>query len=197
MRITGEGNGKTFFKQNKNNKSVFSNIGTLKAWHCPHFLLRAMLRHRSYRKQSISPTRRAHSSKPAARWCRGRMGQTDGQNDGSDWRTPYLFLDSAPHTMRSLRKTDMVRNGSDKSLWSQFRGKRESKVGRICEKYPIFKYRAFIQTAVPYRKTRNGTSSHPDCFSMKLAAREPMKHRPHASRLSRSVMREHSAYNNH
>ena len=31
--------------------------------------------------RSISPTRRAHSSKPAARCCSGRMGQTDRQTN--------------------------------------------------------------------------------------------------------------------
>ena len=31
--------------------------------------------------RSISPTRRAHSSKPAARCCSGRTGQTDGRTD--------------------------------------------------------------------------------------------------------------------
>jgi len=85
MRITGEGNGKTFFKQNKNNKSVFSNIGTLKAWHCPHFLLRAMLRHRSYRKQSISPTRGPTAANPPRADAEGEWDrQTDKTTDQTD-----------------------------------------------------------------------------------------------------------------
>ena len=48
-------------------------------------------------QQSIA--RRAHSSKPAARCCRGQMGQTNGQTDR---RTPYRYTDPAPHTMRPL-----------------------------------------------------------------------------------------------
>ena len=35
-----------------------------------------------------SPTRRAHSSKPAALCCSRRMGQTDERTDG---RTPYRY----------------------------------------------------------------------------------------------------------
>jgi len=40
----------------------------------------------------ISFTRRAHSSKPAARCCSGRTGQTDG-------RTLYRYIDHAPLTL--------------------------------------------------------------------------------------------------
>jgi len=40
------------------------------------------------RNRSISPTRRTHSSKPAALCCSGRMGQTDGQS-------PYRYIDPA------------------------------------------------------------------------------------------------------
>ena len=44
-------------------------------------------------KRSISSTRRAHSSKPAARCCCGRqMGHGDGRTDG---RTPCRYIDSA------------------------------------------------------------------------------------------------------
>ena len=39
--------------------------------------------------------RRAHSSKPAAGACGGRMAQTDRQTDGG---TPDRCIDSAPHT---------------------------------------------------------------------------------------------------
>ena len=38
-----------------------------------------LLRHRPCSSRSISPTRRAHSSKPAARFCSGGIGQTDGR----------------------------------------------------------------------------------------------------------------------
>ena len=56
------------------NKSVFSFIRQLSARHCPHLLLCAVLRRRCCRvpapvlrsNQSISPTHRALSSKPAA-----------------------------------------------------------------------------------------------------------------------------------
>ena len=55
-----------------------------------------LLRRRPCSNRSISPPRRAHSSKPVARCCSGRMGQIDG------W-TPYRFVDSAPHTVRAVR----------------------------------------------------------------------------------------------
>ena len=45
--------------------------------------------------RSISPTRRAHSSKPAASYCSGRMARTDG-------RTPHRCVYPAPYTMRTL-----------------------------------------------------------------------------------------------
>jgi len=67
-------------------KQVCAQLGdlrTLKTWHCPHLLLCAvLLRRRPCSNRSISPTRRAHSSKHAARCCSGRMGQTDGRTDG-------------------------------------------------------------------------------------------------------------------
>jgi len=44
--------------------------------------------------RSISPDRRAHSSKIAAAACGGRMGQTDR-------RTPYRYRDPASH-MRAV-----------------------------------------------------------------------------------------------
>jgi len=42
--------------------SVLSHLCTLTTWHCPHSLAAC----RSYNSRSISPTRRAHSSKSAA-----------------------------------------------------------------------------------------------------------------------------------
>jgi len=64
------------------NKSVFSCLRTLTTWHCPH--LQAARRCCSCR--SISPIRRARSSKRAAaglllRARAGRDGRTDGQTD--------------------------------------------------------------------------------------------------------------------
>ena len=44
------------------------------------------MRRRPCSSRSISPTGRAHSSKPAARYCSGRMG-----------RTLYRYIDPAPH----------------------------------------------------------------------------------------------------
>jgi len=69
------------------NKSVFSYLRTLKTWHYLRgLLLSAVLRPCSNR--SISPTRRAHSSKPVARCCSWRMEQTNGLIDGrTDIRT--------------------------------------------------------------------------------------------------------------
>jgi len=55
-------------------------LRTLTTWHCPHSPAAAAER-RLCSNRSISPTRRAHSSKPAARCCSGRMGQRDGQTD--------------------------------------------------------------------------------------------------------------------
>ena len=56
--------------------SVFSFLRQLSTWHCPHLLLRAVLRRQPCSNRSISPS---HSSKPAARCCSGRKGQTDGR----------------------------------------------------------------------------------------------------------------------
>ena len=50
--------------------SVFGYLRTLTTWHCPHSSAAC----RCCSNQSISPTRRAHSSEPAALWDR----QTDG-----------------------------------------------------------------------------------------------------------------------
>ena len=47
-----------------------------------------LLRHRPCSSRSISPTRRAHSSKPAARFCSGGIGQTDGQTDAVPLNRP-------------------------------------------------------------------------------------------------------------
>ena len=55
-----------------------------------------LLRCRPCSNQSVSPTRRAHSSKPAARCCSGRMGQTDR-------RMPYRCIDA--HYVGSANKT--------------------------------------------------------------------------------------------
>jgi len=89
-------------------KQVCAQLGdlrTLKTWHCPHLLLCAvLLRRRPCSNRSISPTRRAHSSKHAARCCSGRMGQTDRRTDRrTHGRTPYRFMDPAPHTMQPVQ----------------------------------------------------------------------------------------------
>ena len=70
------------------NKSVFSYLRTLKARHCPHLLMHAVLRPSAVSAQlcsnrSTSTGRRAHSNKPAARCC----------NREADRRTPYRFMD--------------------------------------------------------------------------------------------------------
>ena len=49
--------------------------------------------------QQMSPAHQAHSSKPAARYYNGQMGQTDRWMDG---RTPYHYKDTAPHTMQAM-----------------------------------------------------------------------------------------------
>jgi len=50
-------------------------------WHCPHPAARLLVTAgpQPCSNRSISPGRRAHSSKPAAAACGGRMGQTDGR----------------------------------------------------------------------------------------------------------------------
>jgi len=64
--------------------------------------------------RSISPARRAHSSKPAARCCSGQMGQTDGRTDGHRTVTQTL-----PHTtcyLLAMRNTlDRTWRRSEKS----------------------------------------------------------------------------------
>jgi len=51
----------------KRNKFVFGSfLRTLTTWHCPHSPAAAAVERRLYSNRSISPARRAHSSKPAA-----------------------------------------------------------------------------------------------------------------------------------
>ena len=74
------------------NKSAFSFLRQLITWHCPHLLLRALLR-RSYcwepdSNRSISPPCRAHSNKPAAAACGGRVRQTDWHTDVRQLHSP-------------------------------------------------------------------------------------------------------------
>ena len=63
--------------------------------------------------------RRAHSSKPAAAACGGRMGQTDKRTDGrTDGRTPDSCKDSAPHTMQAvLIMAHYIQQASQASLF--------------------------------------------------------------------------------
>jgi len=84
-------------------KSAFSFLRRLITWHCPHLLLcdaagcgAAAADRRPCSNRSISPARRAHSNKPAAAECGGRMGQTDGRTD----TVPLLY--PALHTGRSV-----------------------------------------------------------------------------------------------
>jgi len=55
-------NGEVFFHWRYVIKSVFSYLRTLTTWHCPH----SPAARRCFSNRSISPARRAHSSKPAA-----------------------------------------------------------------------------------------------------------------------------------
>ena len=55
------------------NSSVFSFLRQLTTWHCPHApRARRCCCVQPYSSRSLSPARRAHSSKPAARCCSGR-----------------------------------------------------------------------------------------------------------------------------
>ena len=76
-------------------KSVFSFLHQLETWHYPHLLLW----HQSRSARSISPTRRAHSSKPAARCCSGTTGEI---NRWTERQTPHHYTDPAPHTVCAL-----------------------------------------------------------------------------------------------
>ena len=88
----------------------------MSAWHCPHLLLSAVLRRRCCWAQgsnrSISPVRRALSSKPAAAACGGRrVGQTDR-------RTTDRCTDPARRTMRavSINKWTSYRPGGGRTI---------------------------------------------------------------------------------
>jgi len=59
------------FENHKINANIVSFSRQLTTWHCSQLLLRAVLLGAS-RCRSISPARRAHSSKPAARRSSGR-----------------------------------------------------------------------------------------------------------------------------
>ena len=60
----------------------------LTTWHCPHLLLRAVLRFgaATAERRRVIDRYLLLGSKPAAAECGGRMGQTDG-------RTPYRYID--------------------------------------------------------------------------------------------------------
>ena len=62
-------------------------------------LLAVTAERRPCSNRSISPARRAHSSKPAAAAC-GRHGCRK-----TDRRTPDSFIDPAPHTMQAVSIT--------------------------------------------------------------------------------------------
>ena len=71
-------NGEVFFHWRYVIKSVFSYLRTLTTWHCPH----SPAARRCFSNRSISPARRAHSSKPAAArvcfyWSNNINRQTD------------------------------------------------------------------------------------------------------------------------
>ena len=76
----------------RNNKSVFSYLDTLTTWHCPH----SPTAHHWCSKRSISPARRAHTSKTLA------GGLLLLARAGTDGRTPYRFIDPATPTMRAV-----------------------------------------------------------------------------------------------
>ena len=96
--------------ENYTNKSVSSFLRRLSTWHCPHLLPSAVLRRRCCWppavQQSIDiPARRAHSSKPAAAECGGRiMGQTDRRTDGRPLHSPCC----AHYSMRAASITECV-----------------------------------------------------------------------------------------
>ena len=130
-------------------KQVCAQLGdlrTLKTWHCPHLLLCAvLLRRRPCSNRSISPTRRAHSSKHAARCCSGRMGQTDRRTHG---RTPYRFMDPAPHTMQPVQ-TKVKKSHSDIAIFSM----NDSLVSKY-GKFSHTRYRALGPELIPvYRQS--------------------------------------------
>ena len=64
-------------------------LRTLTTWHCPHSLAF------TGSNRSISPARRAHSSKTTARCCSRRLERTGGG-------TLYSFIDPAPPAVRAL-----------------------------------------------------------------------------------------------
>ena len=73
-----------FYALHVNKYRVQHPIRQLTTWHCPHWLLRAVLRRRCCNNRSIPAGRRAHSSKPAAAACGGqwRDKRTDRRTDG-------------------------------------------------------------------------------------------------------------------
>jgi len=83
------------------NKSVFSLLCMLTTWHCPHSPTAAAER-QPCSSRSMSPARRAHSSKPAA------AGLPLWAHAGTDRRTDTTLLHRpAPHTMQATMPTIM------------------------------------------------------------------------------------------
>ena len=103
------------------NNYVFSYLRMLTTWHCPHSLAsRCML------QQSIDVScRRAHSNKPAARCCSGRVGQSDGQ-------TPYRFIDPASHTMRAVPIKSCITYELESVVIYKFSGQSRRNVAFLC-----------------------------------------------------------------
>jgi len=103
------------------NNYVFSYLRMLTTWHCPHSLAsRCML------QQSIDVScRRAHSNKPAASCCSGRVGQTDGQ-------TPYRFIDPASHTMRAVPIKSCITYELESVVIYKFSGQSRRNVAFLC-----------------------------------------------------------------
>ena len=77
-------------------RSMFSFLRHLTTCHCPH-----LLRRRPCSNRSISPARRAHSSKPAAAECGGQMmGQTDRQTDARPLHTATFLVTKNSRTFQ-------------------------------------------------------------------------------------------------
>ena len=116
VSVTATVNFASAWDSRQHNTSVFSLVPRLSTRHCPHLLLSTVLRQRRCCWASAAVDRYLlPAGRPAANlshaaatvdrnrpWhsIRDRIDGTDGRTDGR--RTPDRYIDSAPHTIRTV-----------------------------------------------------------------------------------------------
>ena len=108
MRVTATCNDDvgltTVLREHSVSKNVFSYLRTLKTWHCPHLLLRAVLRPRAAAapavQQSIDTSRRPGPQQQTRRTLLHQANGTDGRTDTVPFHRPCSAY--MPHNKRAV-----------------------------------------------------------------------------------------------